>query len=453
MYEIILGRNQRDREKFGRDGTIFLGKHYITMGRETSLANPVFLDVVRPHVLLIAGKRGSGKSYTLGVIAEELSKLNAKIKENICCLIFDTLGIFWSMKYANYRDSKLLNSWELKPEKKEVIVFVPEKLRDNYEKSGIPVDSGFSIKTRWMNADDWCRLFDIDINSEKGAIISWGISNAKGNFSLQELAEIIMKNEKFDEDAKKQIVARFETVNNWGIFSKEGIEIDELLFPGKTSIIDISAYSQFSDDKVIKNLVVDIVGRQILKKRMVARKKEELEDIQQGSLFAGKSEKEPLVWIMIDEAHEFIPKKDTLASSGIKTILKEGRQPGISLVMATQQVGKLSSDALSQSDLVLSHRVTSRSDINALNGIMQSYLSKDLVMKFNSLPKLKGSAVIMDDNNEKMFPIQIRPRESWHGGHDPSAIKKIKESLQAEKENPFLKKLEAQMSDLKEMDD
>ncbi len=451
MYEIILGRNKRDKELFGKEGTIFLGKHYITMGRETSLANKVFLDVVRPHVMLVCGKRGSGKSYTLGVIAEELSNLPEKVRENISCLIFDTLGIFWSMKFSNYRDSKLLNEWDLKARKKEIVVFVPEKLKEDYERKGISVDSGFSLKTSWMSAENWCDLFEIDINSDKGAMISWAISNLKKDFSLEELAETILTNKGFDEKAKKQIVSRFETVNNWGIFSREGTEINELLPPGKTSIIDLSAYTKFSDDFTIKNLVVDLVGRQILKRRMVARKKEELIDIQQGTLFAGKEEKEPLVWILIDEAHEFIPKKDTLASFGLKTILKEGRQPGISLVLATQQIGKISTDALSQADLVLSHRVTSRTDIRALNEIMQSYISKDLLLKFNELPKVKGSAIVLDDNNEKIFPIQIRPRESWHGGHDPSAIEEIKEKLK-EKENPFLKKLEENISELKKIE-
>ena len=107
MYEIILGRNETDRKKYGKNATIFLGKHYVTMEREKSLANPILLDVARPHVILVSGKRGSGKSYTLGVMAEGLLNLEKGIKENISCIIFDTLGIYWTMKYPNYRDDAL----------------------------------------------------------------------------------------------------------------------------------------------------------------------------------------------------------------------------------------------------------------------------------------------------------------------------------------------------------
>ena len=61
MYEIVLGRNESDRKKLGLDGTIFIGKHYVKMGAVRSLSNKVLLDVARTHVMLVAGKRGTGK--------------------------------------------------------------------------------------------------------------------------------------------------------------------------------------------------------------------------------------------------------------------------------------------------------------------------------------------------------------------------------------------------------
>jgi hypothetical protein len=44
----------------------------------------------------------------------------------------------------------------------------------------------------------------------------------------------------------------------------------------------------------------------------------------------------------------------------------------------------------------------------------------------NELPSAKGSAIVLDDNNEKIFPIKIRPRFTWHGGGSPFAIKEEK---------------------------
>ena len=61
MNDIVIGRSQKDREKYGMRGTIFLGKHYIKMGRTTSLSNKVYMDMVNSHVVFICGKRGGGK--------------------------------------------------------------------------------------------------------------------------------------------------------------------------------------------------------------------------------------------------------------------------------------------------------------------------------------------------------------------------------------------------------
>src|SRR3989344_4068410 len=61
MYDIIVGRSEADRKKFGMNGTILLGRHYVKMGRTTSLSNNIYLDVARSHVVFICGKRGGGK--------------------------------------------------------------------------------------------------------------------------------------------------------------------------------------------------------------------------------------------------------------------------------------------------------------------------------------------------------------------------------------------------------
>ena len=63
-YDIIIGRSEKDREKFGKEGAILLGKHYVKMGQTTSLSNEIYLDVSSSHVVFVVGKRGSGKCLT-----------------------------------------------------------------------------------------------------------------------------------------------------------------------------------------------------------------------------------------------------------------------------------------------------------------------------------------------------------------------------------------------------
>ena len=78
-YDIIIGRDEADKKAFGDKGLVYIGKGYVKMGQYTSLSNKIFMDVARSHVVLVAGKRGSGKSYTLGVITEELSNLPKEV--------------------------------------------------------------------------------------------------------------------------------------------------------------------------------------------------------------------------------------------------------------------------------------------------------------------------------------------------------------------------------------
>ena len=162
---------------------------------------------------------------------------------------------------------------------------------------------------------------------------------------------------------------------------------------------------------------------------MASRKIEEVQSVQHGANWDKyqTAREMPLVWLFIDEAHEFLPHESvskTPSSDALIQILREGRQPGLSIVLATQQPGKIHTDAITQSDIVLSHRVTAELDVKALNAITQSYLYSSITDKINSLPKLKGSAIILDDNSERIYPMRVRPRFTWHGGEAPMAIKK-----------------------------
>ena len=112
-FEIVLGRDEVDRKKFGTLGTAFLGKHYVKMGQVTALSQPVYLDLNKAHVVFVCGKRGSGKSYCLGVVAESIVQLPQEFSQRLSLVIFDTMGIYWTMKYPNHRDESLLHEWGL----------------------------------------------------------------------------------------------------------------------------------------------------------------------------------------------------------------------------------------------------------------------------------------------------------------------------------------------------
>ncbi|MCD6547638.1 MAG: ATP-binding protein [Nanoarchaeota archaeon] len=430
--EIVIGRTQSDFEKYGTEGTIFIGKQYIKMGDIMSLANKVLLDVVRPHVILVAGKRGEGKSYTLAQIAEGMAFfLPKEISQNIALLFLDTMGIFWTMKFPNYRDEALLHKWGLEPKGlKNVKLFVPGGKFDELKEKGIPVDEKFYLTTSEIEPLEWCFTFGIKPTDAEGILITRVVSNLRKSgelFDIDDIVNKIKEDKEADEKTKASAITRFESVKDWGLFAKKGTELLDILQGGIASVLDISIYTHIYGAFSIRDLVIALFSKKILEQREAARKIEEKEEVERGYAYFGKREikkkKVPLVWIFIDEVHEFLPLQGkTLATGPLLQIIREGRQPGISLVVATQQPGKMNTDVLSQCDIVISHRVTSKMDIEALNSIMQSFMTQTLAQALDELPRVKGCALILDQNQERVYRVQMRPRFSWHGGETPTAI-------------------------------
>jgi len=432
-YDIVVGRDAADKKAFGDRGLVYIGKGYVKMGQYTSLSNKIFMDISRSHVVLIAGKRGSGKSYTLGVLAEELSALPKEASQNIGSLIFDTMGIYWTMKFKNEKDKELLQEWGLKQKNLPVKIFVPSGHYDSYLEKGIPADDSFALDVTELTAEDWVLTFGLDIVNPVSVLIQRTIAKLKeqGSYDLDDVLEELQKDEKTPQETRNAAAGLFEAANTWGIFAKKGEEetkVENLVSAGTTTVLDLSVYNAVGAFN-IRALAISLLCRKIFNQRMSSRKKEEIDSVSRGlEYFSGEIKRDnPLVWIFIDEAHEFLPLSEkTVATDALIQLLREGRQPGISLVLATQQPGQIHRDVMTQADIVIAHRVTSKPDVEALNYIMQSYILESIKKQMDDLPSLKGSAIILDDNSERIYPMRVRPRFTWHGGEAPTAIKEEK---------------------------
>lgn len=428
-YDIHLGRDDEDKKKFGDKGLIYIGKGYVHMGNYTSLSNKIWLDVARSHIVLIAGKRGSGKSYSIGVLAEELSSLPKEVKKNIAPLIFDTMGIFWTMKFKNEKDILLLEEWGLESQSLPVNIWAPAGYFDEYEKRGIPVDKKFALAVPELNIEDWLSIFDLKMTEPISILIQKIISELGEEYDLDDIIQRIDE-DKTDENVKKSAIALFQAAKSWKVFAEKDqkpTKINDLIAAGKTSVLDLSIYSSTSTFNV-RALIIGLVSKKLFNQRILARKKEEIESIHHGISHHEEKKEMPLVWLFLDEAHEFLPQsQQTPATNSLIQLLREGRQPGISMVLATQQPGVIHRDVMTQSDIILSHRLTNKKDIEALNEIMQTYLLESIQKSMNNLPDLKGSAILLDDNSERLYPIRIRPRFTWHGGEAPKAVPETEE--------------------------
>ena len=70
----------------------------LSLGRDVETGDETRLEADRSRAVFICGKRGSGKSYTMGVLIEELFDHG---KDEVLILIVDPMGIYHTMILQN----------------------------------------------------------------------------------------------------------------------------------------------------------------------------------------------------------------------------------------------------------------------------------------------------------------------------------------------------------------
>jgi len=421
-YETIVGRTKDDFEKYQVQGTGFIGRHIVGTGEDAHLTTKVMFDLLRPHMILITGKRGTGKSYLGGLLVEEFCQLPEDVRKNMSVVMIDTMGIFWSMKFPNEQQMQDLEAWKLQAKAAEnVKVYVPLSQMPEFEASGIPVDFGITIAPYEFSAEDWLLAFNLPRTSPTGVALEKNINQLfeRGErFTIADMIAKVKDDPETSDDVKNAVENLLTVANQWGVFGEEGCGVDDLVQPGQVSIMDVSRLRS-SQAWSVRNLIVAIIAKRIYQMRLVARKEEEVAKITGEPV----KDKKPLIWLVIDEAHNFIPSDgDTVSSEPLKVISKQGREPGVSMTVITQMPNKIHQDILSQTDVVFSYRLTSKDDLEALHSVMQTYHSEDLWKYINTLPRWPGAAIVLDDNLEKIFSVAIRPRLSWHAGGTAAAV-------------------------------
>ena len=363
-------------------------------------------------------------SFSLAVLIEEFARQPPEVRQRLSVIVIDTVGIFWTLKIPTKEGHSELEQWDLKADKTDVRFLVPKAMTDFYQKKGLPYDGAFSLKVSELEATEWMGLFNVTWKEPEGILISRVVEAVKGMLgSMYGMDELIMATKNDNESEKNvrdAVAGRFSAAKSWRLFEKEGSKIKEIAKPGAITVIDVSTYRQAAGMEGCRDIIVGLLGKRLFEERMLYRKEEE------ARLTRGLSRESelPIIWMMIDEAHMFMPKdENSLALRSLLEWARVGRQPGLSLVLATQRPNKLHPDCISQCDLFISHRMTAQDDIAAVSQLRPSYLHQDFDRYYQEMPRSKGYALMLDDETEKLWLIKVRPRFSWDGGVTASAFK------------------------------
>jgi len=436
---VLIGRKKSVHEKFGMRGALQVGR----VTEDAFKDRDVFLDSLNPHVVFVCGARGSGKSYALGVIAEELALKNP----NVGVMVIDPVGVFWSMKFPNREEKELesLKKWGLKPVGLDnLMVFIPQGMAKDTPRE--TYDATFSIRPSLLTATDWCLTFGIEKFSPTGLLLEQAIEKVKKGFTtekekirgkgkdysiddvvftLESDVELNSRDKGFKADSIRAITSRFISAKTWGIFDINGTPLTELSRENQLTIIDTS----FLDDSVTA-LVIGILARRVLAARKISTRKEAAKRMDVEKNEEMLEFEIPPTWIFIDEAHTLIPSGNvkTPATEGLIEYVKQGRRPGCSLVFATQQPSAIDTRVLSQLDVIMTHKLVFNDDVKAVYKrtptiIPHKYKAGAFI---KTLPV--GTAMVGDRREEtsRAFMMKIRPRMSQHEGREAETIEVTK---------------------------
>ncbi len=428
--DTIVGRSTSSASLFGNEGCCYLGRNVSYPGGEYEEMGSTFLDIVSPHCMLVLGKRGTGKSYTLGVLAEGFLELEKGCSEKIAVVIVDTMSVFHSLKTANFNKNelKIMERFGIEPNAhpEKVNILVPEAAVKDAKNEGkeFHYDGILKLRLASVEVHDWLKIFDLSITEPVGSLLCQTISSLKnlGPFSFQELYKEI---EQFDaEDTHlRSLKGLFKMVEELNIFSKEGSKL-QIAQAGKVTVLDISYLGRLGSYD-LRSLVVGLFARKKMAERTLYAS---VEMQSQAGLVESDSSSDitqshPLIYMFIDEAHLFLPSKDeTMASSPLMDWIKLGRHPGLSLILATQEPSALHPSAIRQSDFILSHNLTAKDDVEALGKATQSYMSEGIDKMVSQMEFRRGLALLFDDKTRSTQYCMVRPRRTLHTGVDASAL-------------------------------
>ncbi len=356
-------------------------------------------DVVSTHLAILAST-GSGKSYTAGVLIEEL----LRPYNRAAVLVVDPHGEYHTMASVQ-GDEHFVSADGYRP---EVKIFTPDRIKVRFSslteadiKYLLP--EGTSEKMLHFLRQAFRSLQDM-LKAEGRRDYLYG---------YQDLREHVVKQQygKDDRDAGDggnvssiqgllwRLDSRFDRPD--GIFhAHEHIELQELYRPGRVTILDLSDIEQAE-----QQVIVGAMLRRVNKARMMTTR---------GETDKGENFLDYPVFTLLEEAHRFAPAGASVVSTNVlKQILSEGRKFGVGIGLITQRPGKLDQDVLSQCMTQIIMRIVNPIDQQT---IAQSVEGAGRAM-LAELPALtKGQAIISGVGINTPVMCRIRPRLTAHGG-------------------------------------
>ena len=338
---------------------------------------PNLSKLLQKH-LSILSLSGGGKSHTVAVLIEELL-MRKKEQGQIALVVLDTHGEYTCFgepvtdkKYTDFSSkTRIVDASKMK--------IAASKLNGGFMGMILPNLSGAQRR---------------DL-SQVISKLSQEMKSGVGPFDLNAIKSEIMQSNMNEKTASTLlgILAELDTLN---LFSKiDDPSIIDLVEPGKMVVIDFS--------KVISQKKKQVLTAYLANKLFNAR----------------RMKKVPPFVLFVEEAHNYIPEstgKGAAPAKGVlRTIAREGRKFGASLVIISQRPKHLDTTTLANCNTQLILRITNPYDIDHIKASSEGLDSNSISI----LPSLRvGEGMLMGEAVAAPTLVRIRERKSQPSKHE-----------------------------------
>ncbi len=329
------------------------------------------------HIAVLA-KSGAGKSYTVGVLLEEI------LKKKIPILILDPHNEYASLKYPNSdtKDMKRLEKFGLAPEG-----FL-DKIKEYSPDTNInPQCQHVSLDINKLKPNDLMELLPQKLTPGQQSLLYNTLSNLSNRVNFDELI-FTLSNE--ESNSKWSLISLIEQLKKLKIYSSAPTPLNELIKHGNCSIISLKGVEPYVQEAFLSGL---------LKELFESRKKEEI----------------PPFFLVLEEAHNFCPERgfgELKTSKVIRTIAGEGRKFGIGLCVISQRPAKIDKNVVSQCTTQILMKITNPNDLKSVIASSEG-VSGD---SENEIQRLNIGTCLLTGVIDIPLKLNVRPRISKHGG-------------------------------------
>lgn len=333
--------------------------------------------VITKHIAILA-KSGAGKSYTVGVILEEV------IKKGVPVVILDPHNEYGSLKYPNNgeKDLKRLEMFNLKPQG-----FLDRVKEYSPDIATNPQCAHISLDIKSLRPQELVDSLPQKLSPAQQSLLFNVLSNVNNRIDFDELIFNISNEE---SNAKWPIITLLEQLKKLKIYTSNPTPLNEIVKQKKVSIISFKGVDPYVTETFAGGLLRDLFE---------ARKKEEI----------------PPFLLVLEEAHNFCPERsfgELKTSKIIRTIAGEGRKFGVGLCVISQRPAKIDKNVVSQCSTQILLKITNPNDLKSVISSSEGVTSDSE----NEIQKLNIGTCLLTGVIDIPLKVNIRPRISKHGG-------------------------------------